>query len=433
MPKEEIYCGLDIGSGRITGVIGRYDPERRLIDIIGGKQVVDREAISNGVIKDIERSALLINEVINSLEEIAQAEKTKLIVGIRGAFVSTYDTTAQIPITSTDKTITKEDQDKVLDHAVKSLRISNERRIMTAIPQEYIIDGQSGITNPVNMEGSVLEVKAYAVVVYNSFLRNIERTFNEAGYIPDETLYGLVPLSQLVTDNEERKLGCLVIDFNGQTIGVVAYNGGCVRYSKEFFDNEIDLGADLITREIAAYYKTSWNIAENIKHQYGVSQPSAIKKDEQIEIPTRDGKNVKITTKKEIARIIAEVIETIFLDRVIPDLKKVNWIETVLRDGDIILTGGGANLCGITDAIRELFRSEYSNIEGSIDVRPGYIGGESGIIGNEEIISNFSYTTAISLIKYSVSNQHKTQISKDKETSFISKFFKKLWNVFDQI
>ncbi|MCS7231636.1 MAG: cell division protein FtsA [Elusimicrobiota bacterium] len=432
MPKEEIYCGLDIGSGRITGVIARYDPEREIIDILAGKQVIDREAISNGVIKDIERSAFLINEIINSLEEAAHVEKNKLIVGIRGAFVSTYDTTAQIPITSTDKTITKEDQDKVLDHAEKNLRLSNDRKIMTIIPQEYIIDGQPGITNPINMEGSVLEVKAYAVVVYSSFLRNIERTFNEAGYVPDEILYGLIPVSQLVTDNEERKLGCLVIDFNGQTIGVVAYSGGCIRYSREFYNNEIDLGADLITREIAAYYKTSWNIAENIKQQYGVSQPSAIKKDEQIEIPTRDGKSVRITTKKETARIIAEVIESIFLDRIIPELHKVPCIENVLQDGDIVLTGGGANLCGITDAIRELFRSEYSEIESSIDVRPGSIGGESGIIGDEEIISNFSYTTAISLIKYSVSNRQKLlDRRREKDTNFLTKFFKKIWNIFD--
>lgn len=432
MPKEEVYCGLDIGSGRVTGVLGKYDYEREVVDIIAGKQLIDREAISNGVIKDIERSAMLISEIINSLEEMCHLEKTKLIIGVRGAFVSTYDTSAQIPITSTDKTITEEDQEKVLDHAVKNLRISNERKIMSVIPQEYIIDGQPGITNPVNMEGSVLEVKAHAVVAYSSFLRNIERTFNGAGCIPDDILYGLIPVSQLVTDSEERKLGCLVIDFNGQTVGVVAYSDGCIRYSKEFYNNDIDIGSDLITREIAAYYKTSWNIAESIKHQYGVAQPSAIKKDEQIEIPSRDGKNIRITTKKEIARIIAEVIENIFLDRIIPELKKVPWIETTLQDGDIVLTGGGANLCGITDAIRELFRSEYSEIESNIDVRPGTIGSESGIIGDEEIISNFSYTTAISLIKYAILNQQKGQkIRKEKDTNFLGKFFKKLWNLFD--
>jgi len=224
MPKEEVYCGLDLGSGRINGVIGKYDQERDVIEIIAGKQVVDREAISVGVIKDIEKTSVLISEVIGSLEEMAKVEGPKLIVGVRGMFVNTYNTTAQLPITSTDKTITSEDQDKILDNAIKNLRISNDREIIDIIPQEYIIDGQPGINNPVNMEGSMLEVQAHAVVAYSSFLRNIERAFTEANSIPDSIVYGLLPLSQLVTELEERKLGCLVIDFNGQTTGIVVYN-----------------------------------------------------------------------------------------------------------------------------------------------------------------------------------------------------------------
>jgi cell division protein FtsA len=431
MPKEEIYCGIDIGSGCITGVLGKYVPEQEVIEIIAGKQLVDKEAISVGVIKDIDRSAALINELITTLEDIAKVEKTKLIVGVRGPFVNTYETSAQIPITSTDRTITLEDQEKVIDHAIKNLRISNDRLIMNIIPQEYIIDGQPGISNPVNMEGSILEVKAYAVVVYSSFIRNIERTFTEAGHLIDNLHYGLISLAQLVTESEERNLGCLVIDFSGQSIGTVVYSGGCIRYCREFQSKEIDLGADLITREIAAYYKTSWNVAENIKRRYGVAQPSAVKKDEQVEIPSRDGKNIRTTTKKEIAKIIAEVIEKIFLDIIIPELKKVNYVNLALQYGDVVLTGGGGNLVGITDALRELLKSEYGDLEESIDVRAGNIGMENSIIGDEDIISNFSYTTAISLIKYEIESQKKPFKGK-KHTKGIKGFFKKIWSFFGE-
>ncbi len=431
MPKEEVYCGLDLGSGRINGVIGKYDQERDVIEIIAGKQVVDREAISVGVIKDIEKTSVLISEVIGSLEEMAKVEGPKLIVGVRGMFVNTYNTTAQLPITSTDKTITSEDQDKILDNAIKNLRISNDREIIDIIPQEYIIDGQPGINNPVNMEGSMLEVQAHAVVAYSSFLRNIERAFTEANSIPDSIVYGLLPLSQLVTELEERKLGCLVIDFNGQTTGIVVYSNGCIRYSREFHDNEIDFGSDLITREIAAYYKTSWNIAENIKHQYGVAQPSLIKKDEQIEIPSRDGKSIRTTTRKEIARIIAEVLEALFLDRIIPELKNIPLVETVLQYGDIVVTGGGANLHGITSAIKELFNSEYSDIENEVDVRPGSIGAENGIVGDEKIISDFSYTTAIGLIRQQSVSRQKEYLLRKKRQKGLSGVIKKIWKIFE--
>lgn len=431
MVKEEIYCGLDLGSGRITGVLGKYDYEKDVIEIIAGQQVVDREAISIGVIKDIEKASALISEIIGNLEEIGKSERTKLIVGIRGVFVDTYNTHAQIPITSTDKTITLEDQEKILDHAIKNLRISNDKEIIDIIPQEYIIDGQPGINNPVNMEGNLLEVQAHAVVAYSSFLRNIERTFAEANCIPDVVLYGLIPLSQLITELEERKLGCLVIDFNGQTTSVVAYSNGCIRYSKEFHNNEIDMGSDLITREIAAYYKTSWNIAENIKHQYGVAQPSMVKKDEQIEVPSRDGRNIKIATKKEIARIIAEVLEGLFLDRIIPELKNVSLINTVLQYGDIVITGGGANLHGIANAVKELFNSEYSMLENEVDVRLGNIGFENGIVGDEEIISNFSYITAIALIKNRINSKQRQFCSAKSNKKGIINIVKKIWNFFE--
>jgi cell division protein FtsA len=431
MSKEEIYCGIDIGSGCVTGVLGKYDYEQEVVEIIAGKQLVDREAISAGVIKDIDRSSTLISELITELENTANVEKTKLIVGTRGVFISTYDTSAQIPITSTDKTITLEDQEKVIEHAIKNLRVSNDRVIMSIIPQEYIIDGQPGITNPVNMEGSILELKAHAVVGYSSFIRNIERTFSEAGYLIDNIHYGLISLAQLVTELEERNLGCLVIDFSGQSIGVVVYSGGSIRFSKEFHSKEIDLGADLITREIAAYYKTSWNIAESIKRRYGVAQPSSVKKDEQIEIPSRDGKNIKITSKKELAKIIAEVIERIFLDKIIPEFKKISYIEQALQYGDVVLTGGGGNLYGITDALRELLKSEYNELEESIDVRAGNIGIESSIIGDEEIISDFSYTTAISLIKYEIENQKKPVKGKTQPKG-IKKIFQKIWGFFGE-
>lgn len=433
MSREEVYCGLDIGSGRITGVIGKYDPEQQIIEIIAGRQITDRNAINVGIIKDIEKSARLINEIIMSLEDMAKLEKTRIIVGVRGPFISTYDTSAQIPITSTDRTITEEDKYKVIDHAIKNLRIPNDKTIMRILAQEYIIDGQPGINNPVNMEGSVLEVRAHAVVVYSSFIRNIEKTFSQASYIIDsgnDIQYGLIPTSYVITDNEEKNMGCIVIDFSGQSIGVVIYKDGCIRYSKEFYWKNSELGADLITREIAAYYKTSWNIAEDIKKRYGFIPPSLIKKDEQIEIPSRDGKNFRISTKKELARIIAEVVETIFLDYLIPELKKIELVRHVLEDGDIVLTGGGANLGGITNAIKQLFQSEFEDIENDIEVRPGSIGIENNIIGNEEIISDFSYTTAISLIKSEVDNLQEYYQNRTHERG-IKGLFKRIWRMFE--
>ncbi len=426
MPKDEIYCGLDIGSGRITVVLGKYNEETDEIEVLAGKQSIDRDAFTAGVVKDVEKASNIISETINEVEESAKTNKTNIIVGVRGRFVQTYDIKAQIPITSADKTITVEDQEKVEDLAVKSLRISSEREIIDVIPKDYIIDGQPGINNPVGMEGSMLEIDAHVVVAYSTFLRNIERTLANANYAPEKIIYSLIPVSEIVTESEERKLGTLVIDFNGQTIGAVIYNDGYIKYSKEFYDNEIDIGSDMITRDISSYYKTSWNIAENIKQQYGIAKPSLVKKDEQIEIPSRDGKTMKTTNRKGLSQVIAARLEDLFVSRVIPDLKNTNLLEIVLRSGDIVLTGGGANMSGIINAIEDLFSHECG-IE--VEARIGTVGLETGIVGPEDIISNFSYTTAISLIKYEITHMRRNMFT--KRGSRKTNIFKKLWDLFE--
>lgn len=426
MPKDDIYCGLDIGSGRVTAILARYNEESDELEILSGKQSVDRDAFTAGVIKDVEKASSVISETINEVEESVKTNLTNLIVGVRGRFVQTFNTRAQVPITSTDKTITLEDQEKVEDLAIKSLRISSEREIIDVIPQDYIIDGQPGINNPIGMEGSMLELEAHIVVAHSTFLRNIERTLANANYAPEKIIYSLIPVSEIVTESEERKLGTLVIDFNGQTTGVVIYSDGYIKYSKEFYNTEVDIGSDMITRDISSYYKTSWNIAENIKQQYGVAKPSLVKKDEQIDIPSRDGKTMKSTTRKILSQVIAARLEDLFLDRIIPELKNTNLLDIVLRSGDIVLTGGGANMPGITKAIEDLFSHECG-IE--VEARVGTVGLETGVVGAEDIISNFSYTTAISLIKYEIAHMRKN-VGLKRGSKKIS-LFKKLWQLFE--
>ncbi len=428
MPKEEIYCGLDIGSGRVTGVVGRCDFETEKIEILDGKQVIDKEAFTSGVIKDVEKASEVISELVGELETSAKTNRVKIIVGVRGRFVNTYNTHAQIPITSSDRTITVEDQEKVIEHAIKSLRLSAEREIIDVIPQNYIIDGQPGIKNPVGMEGGMLEVDAHAVIAYSSFLRNIERVLHNANYTLERVVYGLISVGELVTELEERKLGSLLIDFNGQTIGTIIYSDGNIKHTQEFFSNDIDIGSDLITREICAYYKTTWNVAENFKKQYCAAKPSSIKKDEQIQIPSRDGKSMKITTKKELSKIAAEVLEALFLDRVIPELKNTKLLEPVLQSGDIVIVGGGANLHGITETIAELFNHECGT---DTEARVGTIGIENNIEGSEEIISDFSYTTAISLIKYQLTHLRRKTYFTGRPKKGMFNFIKKIWNFFE--
>lgn len=427
MPKDEVYCGLDIGSGRVTAVIGRINEETGCMEVLSGKQRVDRDAFTAGVVKDVDKAAEVIVDTITEAEQEAKVERTTLFVGIRGRFVQTYNIKAQVPITSTDRRITPEDRDKVIDLAVKSLRVQSDREIIDVIPQDYIIDGQPGIKNPLGMDGNLLEIEAHAVVVSTSFLRNIEQTLAHQNMTAERISYGIIPTCEMITEREERKLGCLVIDFNGQSTGVVIYSDGHIKYSHEFVRNDIDIGSDMITRDISAYYKTSWNLAEQIKQQYGVAKPSLVKKDENVEILTRDGRN-KVTSRKDLAQVIASRLESIFVDNIIPEVRKTGLLEIVLQSGDIVITGGGANLTGITKAVGEIFASECGLDE--VECRIGLIDaerGDGGIIGPEEIIENHSYTTAISLMRYESADMRKSHVRAKPRRSL----WDRIWKLFE--
>jgi cell division protein FtsA len=427
MPKDEVYCGLDIGSGRVTAVIGRINEETGGLEILSGRQSIDRDAFAAGVVKDVEKAGSVIEATITAAEQEAKVERSPLFVGIRGRFVQTYNIHAQVPITSTDRRITEEDREKVTDLAVKSLRVQSDREIIDVIPQDYVIDGQPGIKNPLGMDGNLLEIDAHAVVVSTSFLRNIEQTLAHMSLSAERISYGIIPTCEMITEREERKLGCLVIDFNGQSTGVVIYSDGHIKYSQEFVRNDIDIGSDMITRDISAYYKISWNMAEHIKQQYGVAKPSMVKKDETIEILTRDGSN-RSTSRKELVQVIASRLENIFADIIIPDLQHTKLLDLVLQSGDIVITGGGANLPGITKAVADIFASECG-LE-IVECRIGTVDGlhsESSVSGPEDILSNHSYATAISLMRYEAADMRKAYVRTKPRRSL----WDRIWKIFD--
>ncbi len=381
MAKQEIICGIDVGSSQISAVIGRIDHEKDVLEIISGGKAFCR-GTNGGVVVNIGETANGIKKAIEEAEEKADEVIHSVYLGIRGSHIHTVTNRGVISISRTDKEITTEDVTSVIENA-KAIQISADREIIDTVPQEFSVDRQRGVPDPTGMEGNYLEVYVYIVTASRTHLNNIYKAVAQAGFSVVEPIYGLLAVCDVVVSNEEKELGCLLIDFGGQTTSLAVYSENSIKFSKE-----LQIGSDLITRDISYALRTSFANAREIKEKYGVASPKFIDadKNEEIEFVGVDGRTVRKTNTKFLSEIIAPRVEEIF-ETINNEIQNANFFDVIVPGG-VIITGGGSLLSGIDRACEEVL---------GISSRLGVC---QGVKGPQDIISNPSFATAIGLLKY---------------------------------
>ncbi|MBU2613959.1 MAG: cell division protein FtsA [Elusimicrobiota bacterium] len=377
MAREELICGLDIGSSQITCVVGKTDAYKDSIEVVSSSRIACRGVIG-GVVVNINETALGVKKVIEEAEEKIDAMIHDVYLGIRGSHVETVNNKGVHAILRTDKEITAEDVTSVIENA-KAIPMSSDRVIIDTIPQQFQIDRQKGVHDPTGMEGNHLEVNIHIITASSTTLNNIYKSVAQAGFsIIEPPVYGLVAVGNVVVTNEEKELGCLMVDLGGQTTGLVFYGENCIKSSKE-----LTIGCDLITKDISHGLKTSLLQAKEIKERHGVAFPSMLKGNENIDYIGVDGRIMKTTNRKELAEYIAPRLEELF-EKISEEIEN----QDITPPG-IILTGGGSMLEGIDKACEKVT---------GIETRLGL---PQGIRGPNEITSNPAFATAIGLLKYS--------------------------------
>ena len=376
MPREELVCGLDIGSGQITCVIGKTDPTKEAIEIVASS-IIPCRGVNGGVVVNINETALGVKKVIEESETKIDEVIHEVYLGIRGSHIETVNNKGVSAILRTDKEITAEDVTSVIENA-KAIPMQADRVIIDAIPQQFQIDRQKGVHDPTGMEGTHLEVFIHIITASSTTLNNIYKSVAQAGFTAIEPpIYGLISVGDVVVTNEEKELGCLLIDLGGQTTGLIFYSEGCIKSSKELM-----MGSDLITKDISYGLKTSLIQAREIKEKHGIAFPGMLKTSEDINYIGVDGRALKTTNRKQLAEIIAPRMEEIF-EKIMDEIKNQD-----VEPPSIILTGGGSMLEGIEKACEKVT---------GIETRLGL---PQGIRGPNEIVSNPSYAAAIGLLKY---------------------------------
>lgn len=378
MPKSDVIAGVDVGSAQICCVVARRSEKTGEFEIAGGFRVPCR-GVKGGVVINLQDTSHAVQKAIEQLEEQSESTIRQIYLGIRGSHIDSANQRGAISISRTDKEITAEDISGAIENA-KTIRLSPDREILHTIPQTFSLDHQRGVPNPVGMEGNFLEVDVHILIASSAHLNNIYKSIAQAGFEVLEPIYGLLAVGDIVVTQEEKELGCLLIDIGGLTTGLAIYTEGSVRYTKE-----LQIGSDFITRDISHALRTSLSTAQTIKEKYGCAMNSLLKEDEKFDYASVDGRTIRQSSKKQLVDIIQPRLDQIFV-AIEQDLKQSGLYDAIMAGG-VIVTGGGSKLMGMIQAAEQSLGTQAR------------VGLPQDIAGKEEIITDPVYATAIGLFR----------------------------------
>lgn len=378
--KQELVAGLDVGSGRITCLIGSPDAATGSVKVLGGASVACR-GVKGGVVINILEAAAAATRAVEEAEAAVGATVSQVWLGVRGSHLQSFNNRGAFNIARTDREITAADVDSVVGSA-KAIPLSSDREILHVVPQGFSLDRQRGVPHPVGMEASLLEVDVHIVTASSAHLNNIMKTVGQAGFQVVEPVYGLLAAGELLVTQEEKELGSVLIDLGGQSLSIGVYCEGAIKYSKE-----IPIGSDFITRDLAVGLKTSIATADRIKIEHGIAHPSLLNGDADVDCHGIDGRTpLKIKTSTMMSIILPRVEEIFSV--VAEDLQNSSYAD-VVAPGGAILTGGGSLMRGTAEAAHTIL---------GVPVRHGVP--HPDMVHSDEKWLSPVYSTALGLLLY---------------------------------
>jgi len=378
MPKNGYIVGLDIGSKKVAAIIGEVNEDKK-IEIIGIGNSVSR-GLRKGVVVNLDSTVDAIKKAQEEAELMAGVEIDSAFVGISGAHIKSFNSRGVIAISGKNRKVSREDIRRVIEQS-KAVSIPPDREIIHIIPQEFIVDDQDGIEDPLGMNGIKLEVNVHIVTGAMASVQNLRTCITRAGIEIEQVILNQRATSMATLTPDEMELGVGLIDIGGGTTEVAIFERRSLWYT-----SIIPLGGDNFTNDIAVGLRTPIPEAEKIKKKYGCAVGPMKDEQETIEVPSvGGGKKVRILNRHLLADIIHPRAEEIF-QLVDNDIKRMGY-EKSLNSG-IVLTGGTAMLDGLEEVAEEIF---------DLPVRRGDAGGVGGLADR---VSTPDYATTVGLIHY---------------------------------
>ena len=404
---DDIVVSLDIGSTTMRVVIAEYDSSGNL-QIVGWGSAPSK-GVRTGVIINIEDAVKSVQDSISAAEQMAGRTVTHLYSGIAGGSIECFNSRGVVGITDRGKEVTTKDIDRVVE-AAKAIVVPLDRQILHVIPQEFIIDGQSGITKPLNQIGVRLEAEVHIITCSLSSTDNIIKCLNRGNYYVKEIILESLAISDCVLTKDEKELGVLLIDIGGGTTDILLHYGGAPYYT-----NVIPMGGDVFTSDISKVLKTPILSAENIKINDGCCVASYVEEDAEIIIPGVAGRPPITVSKVYLAEIL-EARACEMFNLILAELQDKGYGKRF--PGGVVLTGGSSMLTGIADLATELL---------GVQAR---IGLPQGVSGLTEELRHPGFSTAVGLVSFA-GNRHREEggdsdrrAIKEKKKSLIKRIVK---------
>lgn len=397
MEQQKRYISvLDIGTSKVLALIGEVQDDNE-IHIVGLGQSVSR-GLRAGMVTNIDATVQAIRQAVNEAELMADTKITHVTTGIAGNHIRSLNSQGVVKIK--DGEVTQADIDRAIETA-KAVNIPPDHKILHAVVQDYIIDTQLGVREPIGMSGVRLDTRVHIITGASTAVQNIQKCIERCGLKVDEVMLQPLASGQAVLTEDEKDLGVCVIDIGGGTTDIAVYTNGAIRHT-----SVIPVAGDLITKDLSQALRTPHDAAEYIKIHYGVVSPEMEGLDEMIEVPSVGDRKPRQVSRKVLAIVIRERIREI-LEVVASELRKSGFPKEVLTSG-IVLTGGTSMLSGIEELAEEVFE---------LPVRIG-IPQEMG--GVSERVRTPRYSTVIGLLQAARSLegfqvQQQGRIVQDKE------------------
>lgn len=387
MASSQYVTGLDIGTTKISVIIAEVD--EGAIPKIVGVGTVPSEGLRKGVVVNLEKTVHSIDKAIIKAEQMAGIKVDQVYVGIAGDHIRSYNGRGIVAVAGNDNEITEDDIRRVID-AAKAVVMPIDREVIHIIPQEFIVDEQKGIKDPLGMSGVRLEAEVHIVTGAITSAQNIYRSVERTGVKVRDLVLEPLASSYSVLSDDEKELGVVVIDMGGGTTDIAMFFEGCIRHT-----SVVSLAGDNVTNDIALCLRTPIDQAESIKIEHGYALRTELDdKDEPIEIIGVGGRPSRKVSKELLGDIIHPRMEEIFR-LTLGEMKKSEFAS--LMTTGVVLTGGGSLLKGSIELAEEIFDM------------PVKLGVPQGFKGLTDLVKSPIYATGIGLVIYAIKNRYEIE------------------------
>jgi cell division protein FtsA len=396
--KNKYVVGLDVGTTKTCAVICELNDSQEL-EVVGMGSS-ESKGLRKGVVVNLDAAVTSIKKAVEDAEKGAGAAVESVFVGLSGVHVKSFNSRGAVAVNGHNREIAKEDIRRAIETA-KAVSLPSDREIVHVLPQEFVVDGQDGIGDPLGLLGTRLEVNCHIVTSSTTAAQNIVTAVNRSGIIVADTVLQQLASAESTLTADDKELGIVLVDIGGGTTDVAVYTQGAIRHT-----SILPLGGDQITNDIAVGLRTTIPEAEKIKRQYGCACSTRISEDVSFDVPSVGGRQPKSISKKILCEIIQPRVEEI-LSLVQEEIKHAGLEKSI--GGGVVLTGGTVLLEGIMDIAEQIFDLPFRQ------------GTPAGLGGMGEALSGPAFSTVIGLVLYGYRTHTHRWAKAQVNGSFLSK------------